>query len=552
MQLTKLSSALILLSLYTQTTFAFTIEETTISKIHDAIKQHQLTCVQLVSAYLDRIKEYNLSVAKTAPINAFTEINTSALTDAQKIDTDYLTSGKLSGALHCIPVILKDNIDSYDTTTTAGSYALLGNQPVKDANLTARLRKAGAIILGKGGMDEFAWGMIGYSSRSGRIGNVYDTKKSPGGSSGGSAAAVSANFAAIGIGSDNSGSVRIPAVYNGLVGLRPTVGLVSQQGIFPMGNIDGTAGPLTRTTSDLAVTLDVIAIKQNNKPYTSYLNINGLQNKRIGIVQLVGKINPYKNISSDVQKSITQAVQTMQKKGATFIDIKLPDFDNNRDDNQSGEIEDINHYLSAYPGTRQDFSDICKSDRTRNFGDVKSCLKFMKSVASKSSKQYKNAIDRINKNKQYVQKVMKANNLDALLLPLSTKAGGNYDELAVNTWQAAISSNTGLPAIDFIVGYNDQEMPIGIDVIGSDFGEGNLIEIAYAYENATHLRRVPIMPEASLKLMSLSIPEINNLFSVIGKTTYDTVIKDSKPGADLTIELSPERFREIVEKAINS
>src|SRR5690606_23277037 len=127
--------------------------------------------------------------------------------------------------LHCIPVILKDNIDSYDTTTTAGSYALLGNQPAQDAFLVAELRKAGAIILGKGGMDEFARGIIGINSRNGRIGNAYEPNKNPGGSSGGVGAAISANFVMIGMGTDNSGSVRIPAVFNGLVGLRPSTGL---------------------------------------------------------------------------------------------------------------------------------------------------------------------------------------------------------------------------------------------------------------------------------------------------------------------------------------
>lgn len=552
MRPTILSKSLLLLTttIFTQLTFAFTLEEATITSIHKAFEQHQLTCVQLVNAYLERIKKYNLSVSKQAPINAYTEINSSVLTDAQKLDDDYQKSGKLSGALHCIPIVLKDNIDSYDTTTTAGSYALLGNQPNKDADITARLRKAGAIILGKGGMDEFAWGMVGFSSRSGRIGNVYNTSKNPGGSSGGSAAAVSANFAATGIGSDNSGSVRIPAVYNGLVGLRPTKGLISQQGMFPMGNIDGTAGPLARTTSDLAATLDVIAMRnQNEKPYVSYLNKHGLQAKKIGIVRLVSKVNPYNKISSEVQHLIDQAIQTMQKNGATFIDVSLPDFDNNRDDNQSGEIEDINHYLSAFPATRKNFTDICESDRTRNFGDVKSCLKFMKSVAPKSSAQYNHAIETINKNKKYVLEIMKANKLDALLVPLSTQAGGNYDELSVNTWQAAVSSSTGLPAIDFIVGYNNESMPVGIDMIGGEFNEGTLIEIAFAYENATHLRRTPTMPEANTRLMALTISQLNNLISVIGKTTYDSVLKDAKPNADLATILTPERFRKIVEKS---
>lgn len=547
MHLKNLSVTIMIIStaIFTNTISAFTLEEATIPSIHASFKQHQLTCRQLVNAYLERIKKYNISVETQAPINAFTEINSSVLADAQRIDDDYMQSGKLKGPLHCIPIILKDNIDSYDTTTTAGSYSLLGNQPIKDAVLVSRLRNAGAIILGKGGMDEFAWGMFGLSSRSGRIGNVYNTSKNPGGSSGGSAAAVSANFAAVGIGTDNSGSVRIPAVYNGLVGLRPTAGLISQQGIFPMGNIDGTAGPLARTTTDLAILMDVLVAPQD-KRYVSYLKQDGLSGKRIGIVRLAGKVKPFRNLSADVKKLIDQAVTTMQKKGVTFIDITLTDFNNNRQDNQSGEIEDINDYLGAFPATRKNFKDICESDRTRNFGDVKSCLKFMKEVPSKTSRQYKNALAAINKNKKYVIKTMQENKLDALLLPLSTQAGGSYDGAAVNVWQAAISSNAGLPAIDFIVGYNDENMPVGIDLIGSDFSEGRLIEIAFAYESATHLRRAPAMPEPDLKLMSLSIPQYNNLISVIGKSTYDQVLKNADNKSDLADLLTPDKFRGIV------
>ncbi len=552
MSIKKISNKLVFLAaVCSQAAFSFSIEETTITSIHNAIRQHQLTCVQLIDAYLNRIKKYNLSASKQAPINAFTEVNPSVLSDAQKIDDDYRQSGKLAGPLHCIPVILKDNIDSYDTTTTAGSYALLGNQPVKDADLTSRIRNAGAIILGKGGMDEFAWGMFGFSSRSGRIGNVYNTAKNPGGSSGGTAAAISANFAEIGIGTDNSGSVRIPAIFNGLIALRPTAGLISQQGIFPMGNLDGTAGPIARTSTDLAIMMDVL-VPHKPQNYITYLNKNGLNGKRIGVVHLVGKVNTFKAMSTDVKNLIDQALHTMQQHGALIVDVNLPQFDNNRKNNQAGEIEDINYYLSSFPATRKSFKDICESDRTRNFGDIKSCLKFMNSIPPKSSQQYKNVLTMLRKNRDYVQTMMKNNHLDALLIPLSTQPSGNYNGNTINTWQAAVSSNAGLPAIDFIVGYNNENMPIGIDLIGPEFSEGKLIEIAFAYENATHLRHEPAMPEPDLKMTSLSISQFNNLISVIGKTTYDQVLKNAGSKSDLADLLSPERFRRIVIDTISN
>lgn len=549
----KSCSLIALLFLPLQTCLAFTLKEATITSIQSAIQQHQLTCVQLTTAYLTQIKQYNFNTTRHAPINALSEINASALTEAAKLDDEFAQTGKLSGVLHCIPVILKDNIDSYDTTTTAGSYALLGNQPVKDADLTMRLRRAGAVILGKGGMDEFAWGMFGFSSRTGRIGNVYNTAKNPGGSSGGSAAAVSANFATVSVGSDNSGSVRIPAVFNGLIGLRPTAKLVSLQGLFPMGNLDGTAGPIARNTTDLAIMLDVMAVPEfaDKKTYRSHLIASGLHGKRIAVVRQVGKVNPFKHISPDALAAINRATQLMQQQGATVINIKLPDFDNSREHNQAGEVEEINQYLASYPAVRKNFRDICESNRSRNFGDVNACLKFMRSVPTKNSAEYKGVITMLDKNRKYVESIMNKNHIDALLMPLSTKAVGSYDGMIVNTWQAALSSNAGLPAISFIVGYDKENMPIAVDLTGIAFSEGKLIEIAYAYEGLTHLRREPTLPDRDMRLMDLSIPQINNIITEIGKETYEELILKAKPGEKNEKVIPAEKFRKITHSVVS-
>lgn len=528
--------------------FAFSVEEATIDSIQLALKSRRVTCVSLVRQYLERIRKYNLNVKESAPINAYTEINPSVISQAMKIDMTFDQTGQLIGPLHCVPVILKDNIDSFDTTTTAGSYALLGNHPVKDSNIAYRLRSAGAIIIGKGGMDEFAWGMSGLSSRSGRIGNVYNTEMNPGGSSGGVAAAVSANFAAIGVGTDNSGSVRIPAVYNGLVGLRPTKGLLSQKGIFPMGNLDGTAGPMARTTKDLAKLLDVIAQPKQlpTRSYSSYLNKSGLRGKRIGIVHHVGKIETFNHASTDVTSAFAAMQEIMQANGSTLVEIDLPEFDNNRKDNQAGEIQDINAYLSAFPAVRKDFQDICESDRTRNFGDVKACLKFMNSVPAINTKQYQEVLAMMEKNRKYVENLMQQSQLDALVMPTSTQAAGSYDSQTVNLWQAAISSNSGLPAIDFVIGYNKDNMPIGVDMTAMSYQEGKLIEIAYAFEQLTQLRRIPVMPQAEMNLSTNTIPQINNLIAIIGKTTYDQLIKNAKPNSQDDKIITPALFRKIV------
>ncbi|CCD05562.1 TPA: amidase [Legionella pneumophila] len=536
------------------------LESATIRSIHHAIQNHQFTCFDLVTTYIDRIKKYNLSTKKFAPINAWSEINPSAIVQAQQLDASFKNTGLLSGPLHCIPVILKDNIDSFDTTTTSGSYALLGSQPVRDSFLVEKLRKAGAIILGKSGMDEFAWGMIGISSRSGRIGNAFNPNKNPGGSSGGSAAAVSASFALLGIGTDNSGSVRIPAAFHGLVGLRPSTGLISQQGIFPMGNLDGTAGPIARTTEDLAILLDIIAKPDLHDPktldiprvktYKEFLKMDGLTNKRIGIVHNVNNIDTFDKMPSYILKIVQKATQNMQKMGATLIDIDLPLFNNDRKNNQAGEVQDVNEYLASFPSTRKNFQDICESNRTRNFGTKKDCLHFIKNMASKSSKSYQQAQSIFAKNKIYVQKIMKRDKLDALLIPISTHGTATYDEMTVNTWRAPVSSNSGLPSISINIGYSD-DMPIGIELVGKQFHEGTLIEIAYAYEKHTSNKISPTMPEENPTLLNLSIPELNNLFTLLGKNAYEEVLMHSKDTNDKASELTPEKFQKITVDTID-
>lgn len=547
---------------FSQEATEFKIEEATIDSVHEAIKNQKITCTQLVNIFLNRIKKYNLSISNTPPINAFTELNPSVLDEAQAIDDVYSKTQKFVGSLHCVPVLLKDNIDSFDTTTTSGSFALLGNQPTQDAFLVSKLRRAGAIILGKGSMDEFAWGMTGISSRNGRVGNAYDASKNPGGSSGGSAAGVSANFALVGIGTDNSGSVRIPAAFNGIIGLRPSTGLISQHGIFPMGNLDGTAGPLTRTVKDLAIVLEVIAQPDitdkktitipREKTYTAFLNENGLQGKRIGILRHVGKIDPFHKMPETISHVLKALFQKMNQLGATIIDIELSEFDNYREFNQAGEIQDVNTYLASFPATRKSFSDICESDRTRTFGTIIECTDFIKSMPNKFSEDYKKALIIFEKNKKYVEKVMQKNHLDALLMPISTQGSATYDALAVNTWRAPVSSNAGLPSIAIIAGYNPSDnMPIGIELIGKSFDEGTLIEMAYSYERHTPARKVPLLPEATKSIEKLSIPELNNLFSAIGRSAYEKVIKKAKPKTELAGELTPEIFRKIVADEIN-
>lgn len=536
----------------------FQLEGAAIADVQQAMLAGQLSCVELVNDYLDRIRRYDLSMDRGAPINAIAAINPSVLQQAQQLDEILKTKKKLVGPLHCIPVVVKDNIDSFDSPSTSGSLSMLGSQPNQDAFIVDRLRQAGALILAKGAMDEFASGASGISSRSGRVGNAFAPTESSGGSSAGPAAAVSANFTMLGLGTDNSGSVRIPAAFNGIYGLRPSTGLLSQQGIFPRGNLDGVAGPMARNVKDLAIMLSVMAAEDAQDPktqsaqyhnYLSDLTKNALRGKRIGVVTVVGKREVYRGVTSVANNVFNQAKANLQKLGATLVPVALPEFDANRDNNMAGDDAAINQYLAVFPSTRQSFTDICESNRTRTFGkDAKACLEFAASTAKKDSKEYQQALATFSNNRQYVDHVMKKQRLDALLIPISTHGSATYDLTTVNTWQAPISSNSGLPAIAFVAGFTEAEtpMPVGMELVGKMYHEAQLIGMAYAYEQRMTATS-PALGEQDLSLIGMTIPELNNLFTMLGFVSYQQVLENGAPD-----DLTAKKFNAIVTQVVGA
>lgn len=211
------------------------------------------SCESKVRSQIRRILATNLEFSQGLPYNAFVYINPRAIEQARRLD-----QSEQHNSVQCMTVVIKDNIDTYDMPSSSGTLALLGSQSAQDALLVANLRQSGAIIIGKSSMDELVSGISGIASRHGRTGNAYDNRESPGGSSAGSGVAVALGCADLGIGTDNSGSVRIPAVFNGLVGLRPTKGLLSEKGIFPRGHIDGVPGPMAITATSVAQAMDAM------------------------------------------------------------------------------------------------------------------------------------------------------------------------------------------------------------------------------------------------------------------------------------------------------
>lgn len=536
----------------------FNLKDTTIDSIQAAIKDNQFSCEQIIEAYLNRIKQYNLSVVDKPPINAFTALNTQALMEAKELDDYYNVNKKFFGPLHCVPVVIKDNIDTTDMTSTSGSLALLGNQPQRDAFLVKKIKEAGGIIIGKGTMDELAAGMVGLSTRSGRTGNAYDQDYNPGGSSGGVAAAVSMNFAVLGIGSDNSGSIRIPAAFNGISGLRPSMGLISQQGIFPRGNMDGVAGPMARDVHDLAVLLDVIAKPDPNdkktqaalrpQTYTSFLKENALQGKRIGIVRLVNKKSVYNNQTNELIRLLRDMQVVLQQQGAVTIpNISLPKFDTSRKNNEAGEKEDIDEYLSSFPSVRKNYEDLCKSNRSRALGkNTQACLDFIKEFPARDSQGYKAAEEMFKRNQQYVEKIMDEHHLDALLIPMTKSGTATYNTEELNP--ITVSSNSGLPSIVINIGYSkDNGLPVGVELTGKKFSEGELIGLAYSFEQHTPPRVIPRTPAENPDTKNMSLVELNHIFDSLGFVAFEKVLKDNK-----SVDLTADKFQQITRDVIKA
>lgn len=317
----------------------FVLEEATIATIGAAFADGSLTCVGLVQRYLDRIAVYEDGGIR---LNSITTVNPAALEVAAALDEEYAASGPRSD-LHCIPTLLKDNTDTVDMPTSNGSVILQDAMAPDDAYITQRLREQGALILGKASMGEFAGGS--YNTIDGQVTNPYNLKRDTGGSSAGSGAAVAANLAVLAVGTDTSTSVRGPASYNGIVGLRPTTGLVSCDGIAPKNLTFDSAGPMARTVTDTALMLEALTGRSEGDPlndevydaypddrpdegdpddgieYTQYLEADSLEGVRLGVVRDFFGGDP------EIDALADEALATMEERGATLVDIQLdPEF----------------------------------------------------------------------------------------------------------------------------------------------------------------------------------------------------------------------------------
>jgi amidase len=484
----------------------FQVEEATIPQIEKAFVDHSLTCHALVQTYLDRIAAYNKQGPK---LDAILTLNPEALGTADKLDAAFAKKGPV-GPLHCVPVVLKDNYNTADLPTTGGSLSLQGARPAKDAFVVARLRAAGAIVLAKTNMHEFALAGTTVSSLGGQTLNPYDLTRTPGGSSGGTGASLAANLAMAGTGSDTVNSVRSPASANSIVGLRPTHGLLSLNGIMPVSSTQDAIGPLGRHVVDVAAMLQTMAAVDPADPataghshpnYVASLRADALKGKRIGVLRdMFGTAPEHQPVNAVME----QALAAMKKAGATLVDINAPELASGKliadNDVQKYEFPTVmNRYLASTMAsvpvkTVQEIYASGRYDHTTLDGFLKSAVAYKDGMAEPD---YKVRLERNAKTRALLQKIMADKHLDVIVYPLQKRLVVPVTETNQADRNGILASVTGFPAITVPAGFSAPTptapigVPVGMDILGKPWGEANLLSIAYSFEQATHLRRPP-------------------------------------------------------------
>jgi amidase len=492
----------------------FALDETTLADLQAAMASGRMTARSITQAYLDRIKELD----RTGPtLRAVLEINPDALSIADTLDRER-KAGKVRGPLHGIPILIKDNIDTADRmTTTAGSYALAGSIALQDATIAAKLRAAGAILLGKTNLSEWAnfrssHSSSGWSGRGGQAKNPYVLDRNPCGSSSGTGAAVSANMCAVGIGTETDGSIVCPSSVNGIVGIKPTLGLVSRAGIIPIAHSQDTAGPMTRTVRDAAILLGVLAGvdprdsatssigTRRQTDYTQFLDPNGLRGARIGVART--KFFGYSDVTD---KLIGDALDAMKANGAIIVDPANIETAGKFDDAEFDVLlyefkADLNKYLAslgpkAPVKSLQEiiaYNEAHKDQEMPFFGQ-----EIMIQAQAKGPLTEKKYLDELASNLKMsrtdgIDATMDKYKLDAIVAPTGSPAwptdliNGDHFTGASST-PAAVA---GYPNINVPAGLS-HGLPVGISFFGRAFSEPTLIKLAYAYEQSTKHRRAP-------------------------------------------------------------
>lgn len=491
----------------------FELIEATIDDVHQAFLGNTLTddgdpltCVELAETYLDRIRQLDTARIPEAggrPLNSIIAENPEVLKQAKELDDAFAVRG-LTGPMHCVPVILKDLYDTDDFPTTSASVTLEGSQPPDDAFSVKGLRDAGALILAKSSLSEFAYWTQSYNSRNFQVNSPYDTTKDAGGSSNGTGSSIAANLGLVGTGSDTCASIRLPPSNASLVGVRGTVGLVSQDGLVPLSHSMDVGGPMTRTVRDAAIMLDAMAgvdpadvrtlVDDRFQPtsYVDSLKVDGLKGKRLGVLASYGNTNVYgPNPNAEVVRIMEEAVNDMRAQGAIIIDnITLPDFEEVAETLVPMEFADhLDEYLGSFAAPRANTEEVFLTGQIHPF--INNLVAISLAVRDTSSPAYREMINTRKRMRTYVIAEMDRLNLDALVFPPVFNPPQIQGNAQGNT--CGFGSTTNMPSIVVPAGFtNDQlPLPVGVEFHGRPWQEDKLFELAYSYEQATKHRRPP-------------------------------------------------------------
>ena len=476
----------------------FDVHEMPVAELQAALVRGDVTSVQLVHLFLERIEAFDRGGPE---LNAILAVSPTAAAEAERLDRER-AAGTLRGPLHGVPIVLKDNFDTHDMPTTGGSLALEGTVPEEDATIVRMLREAGAIVLAKTNLHEFAFGYTTISSLGGQTRNPHDPERNPGGSSGGTGAAVASSMAAFGYGTDTCGSVRVPAAVNGIYGIRPTRGLVSLRGILPLALTQDVPGPIARTVEDLALALQLIMGPDPGDPATRVLegrelpdvmsaaaSTGGLGGVRIGVLtELFGS----EEEDSVVNELVRSALGEFEEAGAIVVEFSIPDLNQLLAGTSVITREfrrDLEAYLAERPeGTLRTLAEIVEGGRYDPA--VAGVLAAALASPGAQGEAYDEALQRQRLLTEAVIEAMDAGGLDVLAYPPLRRVAALIGEPQGGV-NCQLSAATGMPALVAPAGYTREGLPMGVEFLARPFDEALLLSLARGWEASGTRRHAP-------------------------------------------------------------
>lgn len=470
------------------------VTEKSVRTLQHLMSSGESSAEQLVQQYLARIHAYD---DQGPLLNALISLNPGALEQARQLDAERGQTGARS-LLHGIPIVIKDNYNTVDLPTTGASQSLADFVPNDEATQTKKLREAGAIILGKTNLHEFAYGITSISSLGGQTRNPYDTQRVPGGSSGGTAAAVAASFAAIGMGSDTCGSIRIPAAFNNLVGLRPSKGLSSIYGIMPLSHTQDVAGPLARIIEDLAIVLDLTVGYDPADPDTSVMQdldsprfLNHLGSESIAGLR-IGRLSAWMDAADpQVRAQIDSALSLLAQHGATIAEVEIPDMASLL--SQSGLIghefeNDLDVYLQHFGSEAlPSLEDIVAGGE---FHEAVAGLLSRSAASEQNAENYQAALAMRTQLQQAIDHTMANQSLDLIVYPPIASLPALIGEPQPGN-NCSLSGNSGFPALSLPAGFSAEGLPVGMELLSRRMSDTRLLAIGHAIEQLLSQRQAP-------------------------------------------------------------